>query len=219
MLLAIRQRHRAAAALAGGAALLYPPAAVLAVGVLMRERGERGGPPAGGRRSIAPARGAAGLAFALLIAIVLGPSLLGARVAGGAERGARRAAIPEFGPHGPLHFFAGSTLEYLRQNRSGFDLRAAGSILALAALALLAFAALRRRGSVRLRPEVLALPVVALGAWAVAQAVLFRLYLPHRYTYPLLAFFAIAAAVALRPAWEAVRRRDGAPRSCSRRSP
>jgi hypothetical protein len=62
-----------------------------------------------------------------------------------------------------------------------------------------------RPANVRLlRAEVLAMPVVALGAWAVAQVVLFRLYLPHRYTYPLAPFFAIAVAVCLRPTWLAL---------------
>ena len=109
--------------------------------------------------------------------------------------------FPEFGAHGPLHFFVPSEIGYLRQNRSGFDLRGAGSILALAALALL----FCRRGNLRLlRPEVLALPVVSLGAYALAQAVLFKLYLPHRYTYPLVAFFAIAVGVTIRPTWTAL---------------
>ena len=94
-----------------------------------------------------------------------------------------------------------STLKYLTQNRSGFDLRASGSILALAALALL----LIRPANIRLlRAEVLALLVVALAAYALAQLVLFRLYLPHRYTYPLLAFLAIAVGVLVRPGWEAM---------------
>ena len=48
------------------------------------------------------------------------------------------------------------------------------------------------------------MPVVALGAWALAQAVLFKLYLPHRYTYPLVAFFAIVVAVTLEPTWKAL---------------
>ena len=47
----------------------------------------------------------------------------------------------------------------------------------------------------------------ALIGFAAAQAVLFRLYLPHRYTYPLVAFFAIAVGVTLRPTWDAVSRR------------
>jgi hypothetical protein len=107
---------------------------------------------------------------------------------------------PEFGAHGPLHFFAPG-IEYFRQNRSGFDLHASGSILLLAALALL----LARRDNLRLlRAEVLALPVVVLGAYALAQAVLFKLYLPHRYTYPLVAFFAIAVGVTIRPTWDAL---------------
>ena len=55
-----------------------------------------------------------------------------------------------------------------------------------------------------LRAEVLALPVVALGLWALATAVLFRLYLPHRYTYPLIPFCAIAMAVGLQPMWAAL---------------
>jgi hypothetical protein len=48
------------------------------------------------------------------------------------------------------------------------------------------------------------MPVVALAGFAAAQAVLFRLYLPHRYTYPLLAFFAIVIGVSLRPTWTAL---------------
>ena len=50
----------------------------------------------------------------------------------------------------------------------------------------------------------LALPVVSLAAFAAAQAVLFKLYLPHRYTYPLVAFFAIVVGVTLRPTWAAL---------------
>ena len=38
---------------------------------------------------------------------------------------------------------------------------------------------------------------------------LFRLYLPHRYTYPLIPFFAIAAAVLLRPTWDVLAARAG----------
>jgi hypothetical protein len=194
VLLAIRKRHLPAALLASGAALMYPPAAVLAVGVLLLTAVHWRRRPSIDRSRAS----AAGLAFALMAAIVLGPSLLGTG-SPTVLSAAQAHAYPEFGPHGPLHFFA-PWPEYLRQNRSGFDLRLSGSILALAALGLLALAGRRSR----LRPEVLAMPVVALGCWAVAQAVLFKLYLPHRFTYPLLAFFAIAIGVAIRPAWEAV---------------
>jgi hypothetical protein len=107
-------------------------------------------------------------------------------------------AFPEFGENGGLHFFVPSLVEYLSQNRSGFDLRTSGSILVVAGAALL----LARRANLRLlRAEVLALPIVSLALFALAHAVLFRLYLPHRYTYPLVAFFAIAVAVTLRPTW------------------
>ena len=70
------------------------------------------------------------------------------------------------------------------------------------------------------------MPVVALLGFAAAQAVLFRLYLPHRYTYPLVAFCAIAVAVALRPTWRSLgtsrargvraARRAGSRSRCSR---
>jgi hypothetical protein len=197
VLLALRGRHLGAALVASGAALLYPPAALLAVGVLIVSavRWADRRPRLDARRA-----GFALLALAVASVAVLGPQL----ISGGSPRvftAAEARLFPEFGPHGPLHFFADSTAEYLRQNRSGFDLRSSGSILALAATALL----LVRPANLRLmRVEVLALPVVALAAYALAQAVLFRLYLPHRYTYPLVAFFAIAAGIAIRPTWTAL---------------
>jgi hypothetical protein len=189
VLLALRRHHLAAALVAAAGALFYPPAALLAVGVLvvtgLRSR----------ERLLY-----AGLAAALTLVAVLGPAL----ISGGAPRvftAAEARAFPEFGAHGPLHFFAPSLVEYLRDNRSGFDLRTSGSILFVAALAVL----LARRDNWRhLRAEVWALPVVALGGFVAAQAVLFRLYLPHRYTYPLAAFFAIAVAVLLGPTWRAL---------------
>ena len=101
-----------------------------------------------------------------------------------------------------MHFFNPSLVEYLKQNRSGFDLKGVGSVLVLTGIALLLA---RPSANLRLlRREVLALPVVSLGAFTVAQLVLFRLYLPHRYTYPLMAFFAIVIGVTLRPTWTAL---------------
>ena len=80
--------------------------------------------------------------FALLAAGLALAALLGPQVASGGSPRVFTAdearMFPEFGPHGTLHFFLPSTLDYLRQNRSGFDLLTAGSVLALAALALLA---------------------------------------------------------------------------------
>jgi hypothetical protein len=203
VLLALKRRDLAAALVAAGGALLYPPAALLAVGVLCASALRWEGRP---RLDARRARFAL-LAAALVAAAVLGPQLL----EGAAPRvmtADEARSFPEFGPAGTLHFFADSTVGFLRQNRSGFDLRTSGSILALAALALL----LVRPANVRLlRAEVLALPVVALAAWGVAHAVLFRLYLPHRYTYPLVAFFAIAVAVTIRPTWCAARGRGRLP--------
>ena len=197
VLLAIRHSHLGAALVAAAGALLYPPAALLALGVLA----------VGGVRWTGPRpridRRRAG--FALLAAVLAAVAVLGPQLAsGGAPRvltAGEARAFPEFGAHGPLHFFVPSPVEYVRQNRSGFDLRGSGSILLLAALGLLLARGANRR---LLRIEVLALPVVALAGWALAQAVLFKLYLPHRYTYPLVAFFAIAVGVTLRPTWTAL---------------
>ena len=203
VLLAMRGRNSAAAVVAGAGALFYPPAAVLAVGVLALSavRGRR----------IDVRRAAAGAAAAaILLTAVLVPRLL----AGGAPRvmSAEEArAYPEFGPHGTLPFFVDSLSRYLSQNRSGFDLRWSGSILVVAGLMLLVA---RWRDVRRLAPEVLAMPVASLGAFALAQLVLFQLYLPHRYTYPLMAFYAIAVAVPLRPLWQAAGRRGLALLAC-----
>ena len=205
VLLAMRRHHLTAAVVAAAGALFYPTAALLASGVLLVSSvGWSGRRP----RLETPRLWFALLALAGTVAAVLVPALLSGGspevfTAGEARR------YPEFGPNGALHFFVPSTLDYLEQNRSGFDLRAAGSILVLAAIALLA---LRPANLRLLRREVLAMPVVALLGFAAAHAVLFRLYLPHRYTYPLVAFAAIAVAVSLRPTWEALlaRRRAGA---------
>ena len=197
VLLAIRRRHAAAAAVPVAGALLYPTAALLASGVLLVSSiGWPGGRP----RLERPRIWFALLALAGTVAAILGPALAG----GGAPEvftadQARR--YPEFGPQGGLHFFDPSTIDFLAQNRSGLRLRSPGSVLALAAIALLV---LHPANLKLLRREVLAMPVVALAGFAAAHALLFRLYLPHRFTYPLLAFFAIAVAVSLRPTWTAM---------------
>jgi hypothetical protein len=197
VLLSLRRRCLAAALVAAAGALVYPPAALLSVGTLMASSvGFRGRRP---RLDAERAR------FALLALVLAAVAVAGTATLSDASPGFMTAdqarAYPEFGPHGELHYFVPSTIEYLRQNRSGFDLRATGSLLALVALALLVVG----RSNVRLlRAEVLALPIVALAGYGLAQAVLFKLYLPHRYTYPLVAFFAIVVGVTLRPTWQAL---------------
>jgi hypothetical protein len=111
----------------------------------------------------------------------------------------------EFGAEGQMRFFVDSTREYLSQNYSGFSLHDSGSILAIACLLVLL---IRPRNARFLRWEVWCMPIASLLLFAVAHAVLFRLYLPHRYTYALLPFFCIAIGVLIRPLfdWLAVRR-------------
>ena len=144
VLLALRRRHLAASLVAAAGALFYPPAAVLAVGTLIVSARLD-------RRRLAYA----GLAFVLMLVAVLAPGA-GPRVMTANEA----RAFPEFGEHGPLHFFVPSLIDYLRDNRSGFDLRTAGSILAVAAVAAL----LARRGNWRLlRVEVWAMAISVAG--------------------------------------------------------
>jgi hypothetical protein len=193
VLLALRRRDLPAAVIAAAAAFVYPTAALLASGVLALSALRARKPWLDPRRAACAALALAGTA-AITLGAGAAPAVLSASEARGYD---------EFGPDGALNFFVPSVVEYLRQNRSGFDLQGSGSALLLAALLLLVIA----RGRARLRPEVLALPVVALLGWAAAQLVLFQLYLPHRFTYPLVAFSAIAVGVLLRPAWEAAPRR------------
>jgi hypothetical protein len=197
VLLAMARRERAAALVAAGGALFYPPASLLAVGVLAVTalRWSAGRPALDARRARTVV-----LAGVLALAAVGIPQLLsGGSLDVLSASEARR--YPEFGEHGDLHFFTASLLDYLRQNRSGFDLRVTGSLLLLAAVGLLV---VRRANLGLLRREVLALPIASLAAYALAQATLFELYLPHRYTYPLLAFCAITIGVTLWPTWQAL---------------
>jgi hypothetical protein len=198
--LLIRKRNAAAALVPPVGMLLYPPAGLAALFVVVlasldpRQRFLL-------NRERVPWAAASGIGVA---AAVLIPRLLthaSERLISEAE--ARR--YPEFGPSGQMHFFASSLLRYLQQNYSGFALRDSGSILAVAALFLLL---IRFRNALLLRWEVWCMPIAALALFGVAQAVLFRLYLPHRYTYPLLPFFCIAIGVALRPTLEALASRS-----------
>src|SRR5205823_2512998 len=110
-------------------------------------------------------------------------------------------ALPDFGPRGQMHFFAGSLLETLRGNYSGID---ASNSLAIVLLAPIVLLVLRPPNIRLLRPEVLWMAVTTVILFALAHAILFRLYLPNRYTYPLLPFSCIATAVGLRPTLESL---------------
>jgi hypothetical protein len=197
VLMLLRRRPLPATIVAVAGALVYPPAALLAVGMIcfcaVTWEGRR---PHLDRKVAIWAVVAGVLA---LVAVLLPDALRGGAPAELSVDAAR--SFPEFNGRGTLHFFEPNVIDYLTQNRSGFDLRAAGSILFVAALALLV---LRPANARLLRQPVWAMPIVSLVIFTAAQLVLFRLYLPHRYTYPIVAFCAIAVGVALKPTWEAI---------------
>lgn len=182
--LLLARRPVAAALVAAAGSVFYPPTAVISVVIIVATSVESLRP-----LRIDRLRLAAGLGFGLVAAVVLRLTTSGSTFSR-----AEAQSYPEFGPEGTLHFFLPSVLEMLRNNYTGFDLRASGSILLIAALVLVAV------GRVRLPREVWAIPIVALAFFALAYAVLFRLYLPSRYAYPLLPFSAIAIGASLHPA-------------------
>jgi hypothetical protein len=188
--LLLRRRNLAAALVPTVGLLLYPPAALVALAIVVLAALERKQ-----RLFVSRARAAwAAVSVAGFAAVALTTRLVAGYHPLISEEEAHR--YPEFGPSGQMHFFADSTLDYLRQNYSGFFLGAPGSLLAVAALLLLV---VRPRNATLLRWEVWCMPIAALMLFAAAHAVLFRLYLPHRYTYSLLPFFCIVIGIALRP--------------------
>jgi len=194
--LILRRRAFPAAIVPPLGMLFYPPAALVALAVLALSTLTRAK-----RFLVDPVWGAAVLVSAVGVAIAAYVPRL---VSGHSMQLITRAQAhryPEFGPHGQMHFFTPSLLEYLRNGYSGFGFKESGSILAIAALSLVA---IRPRNVRLIRWEVWAMAIASLVLYGVAQAVLFRLYLPQRYAYPLIPFFAIVIAVALRPTFEAV---------------
>jgi hypothetical protein len=192
----LRRRSLGAAVVPALGVLFYPPAALAALAIVVLATLDwRGRPRLDTPRLKWAALGVAAFAVAAVVpGLFVGSSdqLISA---------AQARRHPEFGPQGQMHFFAHTTLGYLKHNYSGFFLRHSGSILAVAALLLLV---LRPRNAKLLRWEIWCMPIAALGLYAAAQALLFHLYLPHRYTYPLLPFFCIVVAVTLRPTLEAL---------------
>jgi hypothetical protein len=195
--LLLRRRNLAAALVPPAGLLLYPPASLVALAIVLLAALERKQ-----RLFLNRARAAwAAASLAGFAAVALTTRLVAGYHPLISEEEAHR--YPEFGPNGQMHFFAESTLDYLRQNYSGFSLGAPGSLLAVAALFLLV---VRPRNATLLRWEVWCMPIAALALFAAAHALLFRLYLPHRYTYSLLPFFCVVIGIALRPtlaAWAA----------------
>jgi hypothetical protein len=195
VLLLLNRRHRVAALVPAMGLLLYPPAGVVALVIVFLGAFDRHARLfVNGER----ARWAGISALAAGAAVVLTRLTTGSQAILG-ESEAR--LYPEFGERGQMHFFQSSALDFLSQNYSGFFLHDSGSILAVAALLLLV---VRPRNANLLRWEVWCMPIAALLLFGAAHALLFRLYLPHRYTYALLPFFCIAIAVFLRPTFQAL---------------
>jgi hypothetical protein len=198
LLLLLSRRNLVAALVPPIGLLLYPPAGAVALGIVVLAALDFRRPRFLDLERVRWAGVSAlgvGAAFVLTRLTTGSQDLIG-------ETEAR--SYPEFGPDGQMHFFAASTLEFLKQNFSGFFLVYSGSILAVAAALLLV---LRPRNARLLRWEVWCVPIAALVLFAAAHAFLFSLYLPQRYTYPLLPFFCIAIAVWVRPTFQAVAER------------
>jgi hypothetical protein len=193
--LLLRRRDLAAALIPAVGLLLYPPAGISALAIVLVAAFERGQRFLVNRtRAVWAALGLLAFALtALAIRLLTGPSQ--ELISEGEAR-----SFPEFGQRGQVHFFADSTLQFLKQNYSGFALRDSGSILAVAALGLLI---LRFRNVTLLRWEIWCMAIASLALFGIAHALLFLLYLPHRYTYPLLPFFCITIGVCIRPTFEA----------------
>jgi hypothetical protein len=200
LLLLLSRRNLAASLVPPVGLLLYPPAGAVALGIVVLAMLDFRRP-----RFLDFER----VRWAGVSVLGVGAAFVLTRLTGsqGLIGEAEARSYPEFGPDGQMHFFAASTLEFLKQNYSGFFLLYSGSILAVAAALLLV---LRPRNARLLRWEVWCVPIAALVLFAVAHAFLFSLYLPQRYTYPLLPFFCIAIAVWVRPTFQAVAERQQA---------
>ena len=192
--LLLRGRIRWAAVVPPVGALLYPPASILAAGVLAGAALGRQGRRPAIHRTLAKT---AALSVAATLAVLLAPRLAGVPAGHLISESAARH-YPEFGPHGQLTFFRKSVWQMLRGRYSGFDLKAPGGILLTAAVVMLA---LRPSNARLVRKEVWVAAAVSLILFGVSYAVLFRLYLPNRYTHPLTPVYCIVIGVCWRPTW------------------
>ena len=194
--LLLRRRYWMAAAVPAVGGLFYPPAAVSALAIMAAScltlRGRR--------PSLERARTLPALACAAVTGIgLLLPRLIGHEQALITKGEAR--ALPDFGPGGQMHFFSNNVLAILKGTYSGLDMGPSLAILLFTPVMLLL---LRPRNILLLRRELLWMLVTSALLYVLAYAVLFRLYLPNRYTYPLLPFSCVAIAVAWRPTFESL---------------
>jgi hypothetical protein len=194
--LLLRRRYWMAAAVPAVGGLFYPPGAVSALAIMAAScltlRGRR--------PSLERARTLPTLACAAVTGIgLLLPRLIGHEQALITKAQAR--ALPDFGPHGQMHFFSNNVLTILKGTYSGLDIGPSLAILLFTPVVLLL---LRPRNILLLRRELLWMLVTSVLLYALAYAVLFRLYLPNRYTYSLLPFSCVAIAVAWLPTFESL---------------
>lgn len=198
--LLLRRRDVAAAAVPIVGALFYPSAAAVAVLTIAFSSLEL---LPGRRLDVRRAVVAVGAGVGALLALVL-PQVI---VRGGfpeiVTRDAARS-LPDFGEDTDVRYFTGSILDYLSQKASGFGLAWTGSMLVVGAIVILA---LRPRNALLLRREVWAMLASSLLLFGLAQAFLFRFYLPHRYAYAIVPFCAILIAVGWQPTWQAAAER------------
>src|SRR5690349_15688857 len=197
--LLLRRRYWMAASVPAVGSLFYPPGAVSALAIMAAScltlRGRR---PSLERARTLPA---------LACVAASGIGLLLPRLIGREQALITRSqahALPDFGPGGQMHFFSNSVLSTLKGTYSGLDIGPSLAILLFTPVVLLA---LRPRNILLLRRELLWMLATSLLLYALAFAVLFRLYLPNRYTYPLLPFSCVAIAVAWRPTFESLGQR------------
>ncbi len=198
--LLMRGRTRWAAAVPAVGALFYPPAALVALAVLfLTAIGARGRRLTVDRRTLIAAAASAAV---VLLAYEL-PRIAGLSSGNLITESVARH-YPEFGPNGQVPFFRDSVIKELRANYSGFAVTLGGSILMVMAAVVL----LLRPANCRLiRKEVWAMGAASLILFGVSYAVLFHLYLPNRYTYPLIPFYCIVIAVSWYPLWNSYGKR------------
>ena len=196
--LLLRRRLGWAALIPPAATMLYPPAAAVSL-IMVIVAAARS--LVSDRRS--PARRisvAVGSAAATALA-ALAPALANLQHSDLiSESAARRYA--EFSGRGQMQFFSQSFLDMMRGPYSGFNLDTSGCVLLVGFVTVLLVPGNVRR----VRAEVWVLAASCLGMFAASYGLLFRLYLPNRYTQPMIAFFCIVIAVCWRPTWTFIAR-------------